>query len=151
MNHLIKTAVETFNGCERYWGEAGKWVSENIAQVMQDIYLIPQGESFPLSKYISDKFGKDKIPLAMSYMMPYLTGGYGVLDLTFETSDGSKAKVGPWEVANEIGKDKIKCISEDGKELSQDEVYVIFRRNARMQIEIPAPYKNFNPENPFNI
>ena len=137
MNNVIKKAVDTFKDCSRYLGEDGQWVSDNIAQVIEDIYMLPEGERFPLNTYI----GEDKVEVALGNMMPYLTGGYGVLNLTFETSDG--VKVDNHSFVKGDNKEIIKCIGKDGKELSLDEVYVVFHRNSRMNIEISAQYRNF--------
>lgn len=141
MNNVIKKALDTFKDCTWYFGEDGKWVFDNIAQVIEDIYILPEGEKFPLNTYISEKFGEDKVEVALANMMPYLTGGYGVLNLTFETSDGVKVDNASFRKGE--NKEIIKCIGKDGKELSLDEVYVVFRRNSRLNIEIPAPYRNF--------
>jgi hypothetical protein len=149
MNSVIKTAVETFKDASRFWGEDGQWVADNIQSVMEHVYNMPSGEQFHFNTYIKDTYGDEKVSVAMCNLMPYMTGPYGVLDMTFETADGEKVKVGAWELAKEIGKENVWCVTEDGRRLSQNEVYVIFRRNDRKEIMVKAPYKNFDANHPY--
>lgn len=138
MNELIKTAVEVFADCERFWGEDGKWVAQHIGPVMEHFYDLPVGEEISFHKHIEETYGQDRVPTAMGNMMPYITGPYGVLDISFQTADGVKVDPKNWQMVKELGKENIKCFAEDGRELSQNEVFVIFRRNARMELDRPA-------------
>jgi hypothetical protein len=55
---------------------------------MEHLYNIPVGEVVDLKKYVDDTYGEEKQTVVIGRLMSYLTGANGLLDLTFETSDG---------------------------------------------------------------
>lgn len=135
MNNLIGAAVNLFTQISRFYGEDGKWVEENVAPIMEYLYDIPVGNQVLVHQYITEVYGKDKLAVFMGRLMPYMTGPYGVLDISFETSTGELLTVRNWAIVNEIGKDNVKCFKADGTEVSLDEALVVFRRNNRMDLD----------------
>jgi hypothetical protein len=135
MNNLIGAAVNLFSQTSRFYGEDGKWVEENVRPIMEYLYDVPVGNQVLMHKYVEEMYGQDKVAVFMGRLMPYLTGPYGLLDISFETASGEVLTARNWEIANEIGKDNIKCFKADGTEVSTSEAFVVFRRNTRMELD----------------
>jgi hypothetical protein len=133
MNNLIASVVNVFKEIAKFYGEDGDWILENIKPIMEYLYNIPVGHQVELHKYIQEVYGKEKVSIFMGRVMPFVTGHNGILDISFETASGEKITARNWELVNEIGKENIKCLKDDGTEVGMDEVYLIYRRNSRME------------------
>jgi hypothetical protein len=135
MNNLINEAVNLFTQTSRFYGEDAEWIETNVGPIMEYLYELPVGNQVFLHKYITEVYGQEKLAVFMGRLMPYMTGPYGVIDLSFETAEGEVLTVRHWEIANEIGKENIQCYKADGTEVSLDKALVVFRRNSRMNLE----------------
>lgn len=135
MNNLIGAAVNLFKQTSRFYGEDGKWIEDNIQAIMEYLYDVPVGNQVLLHQYIAEVYGSDKVAVFMGRLMPYMTGPYGILDLSFETADGEILTARNWEIVKEIGKENIKCFKADGTEVGLDEAFVVFRRNDRRELD----------------
>lgn len=131
MNGLVKIAIDTFKDMARLNPQDGQWLADNIQKIMEDLMAIPEGEKVALNQYAVDNFGEEKRQVFMGNLVPYLTGGYGPLDMYFETKDGKPVKVINWELVKEVGKDQVACSLEDGTPVATGDVYIVFRRNAQ--------------------
>lgn len=134
MNNLIAVTVIQFKAIARFYGEEGQWCADNIKNIMEYFYNIPVGNEVQVTEYIKEIYGEEKVSIFMRRLMPFLTGAYGILDLSFETANGEKVTANNWNLANEIGKENIQCRKDDGTEVSMDEVFLIFRRNNQMNL-----------------
>lgn len=133
MNNVIEHAVDTFSSIVRFDKEDGQWIAENIKEIMTDLYNINPGSPVFIQKYVKEKFGEDKIKVVITKLTPYMSGPYGVLDMTYEDKDGklvSLTSIRNWlEDETEEGK---KYIVDGEQKYTPEEVLVVFRRNERM-------------------
>jgi len=135
MNNLISVAVNMFKELAPCYGEDGTWLEENAKSIMEYLYNVPAGNQVHLHQYITEMYGKDKVGFVMANMLGYLTSHYGILDISFETAEGKKVSAKNWHLAKELGVENIKCLTEDGQEVEKSKVFIIFRRNTRMELE----------------
>ena len=130
MSTMISTAVGAFETIAQFDQVYGKWVAENVGQIISDLMALPEGEVVSLHTYTAEKFGDEYVPVVMGKLTPYLAGPYGPLNMAFETDDGIMVTVGNWQFGKEAVKLKIlKCVTENGEEITEDKVRVVFRRN----------------------
>lgn len=134
MNGLVKIAIDTFQTMAKFNPENGQWLADNVQKVMEDLIAIPEGERVNLNQYIIDNFGAEKRDDFMGNLLPYLTGGYGVLDMGFETKDGKKVVVANWLLTEKVGEENVNCTLEDGTPISNKEVYIVFKRNSTKDV-----------------
>ena len=112
------------------FGEHSEWIAANYEKLFTDIYNLKEGERFSIQDYIKENFNGDEGCFKSLFcMIPYLTGAFGLLELSFEIEGGGKVTVKHINDVSVLGEKAMKCYDEAGTELDQNKVFVIFTRN----------------------
>ena len=133
---ILKDAENVFNTVFKYESQ-NKWALQHLPKLIKTIYELPHNEKFCFLEYSTQFIDNDNPQASQNLMifMPYLTGPFGLLNMTLELAD--ETIITPNQTWLEQSKspiinEPIPFTIHNGKPIFDSDVFVIFKRNSKI-------------------
>ena len=85
---ILKDAENVFNTVFKYEPQ-NKWALQHLPKLIETIYELPHNEKFCFVEYSTQFIDNPQASQNLMIFMPYLTGPFGLLNMTLELADGT--------------------------------------------------------------
>ena len=131
---ILKDAETVFNTVFKYESQ-NKWALQHLPKLIETIYALPLNEKFCFVEYSTQFIDHPQASQNFIIFMPYLTGPFGLLNMTLELADGTI--VTPNQTWLEQSKsplinEPIPFTIHNGKPIFDSDVFVVFKRNSKI-------------------